>query len=247
MFFLISCDSSFEKGTLQINIQNSLKENSMNSVLKQKIQTSNPALVGDTTLTDIVSLKVCIGDIWISKDEVVAGTIDNLNWVKLTNHTNYEWKYFENYQFEPVLIEAGTYKSIKITSKNLFFRQCLLQNNSSIAYEISDTQSSDLSPCNLTDTTWAQPIFISLNGNFTLNSGVFQLVSRNQKINQFNVNPGQITGLKWSFGDESTLPCTLKIIDKNSNNIWDCGTDSKKIECSDNAFEMFNFEFTYNQ
>jgi hypothetical protein len=240
-----SCDSSIEKGSVQISIKNPVLENYSAFVKKSGFKISNPPLAGDTTITLIESLKICIGDIWISKDEISPGTIDNLNWVKLTTHTNFDLKLFEEYQFDPVMIESGTYKSIKISSKNLFYRHCVVQNNPSVVYDIPETQSNDLSPCIISDSTWAQPIYISLTGNYTLLSGTFQLISAAQKINGFKVNPGEVTGFYWSFGDESTIPCTMKIFDKNSNRIWECGTDKKSIECSENIFEIFKFEFTY--
>lgn len=216
------------------------------STMYLKSTTSNPPLVGDTTITHTTSLKLSIGDVWVSQGEVKAGQPDNLEWIRLTSFTNTELKLFENYSFSAVEIPVGTYKSIKITFRNVFYRYAQLVSNPSISYELLETMGSWTSPCDENDTTWAKTNYFSPDGNHILNdNGVFEIVSAGEKVGGFSIEAGKTAIVSWRLGAGATQPCITYLIDENSNLEWDCGVDRMEFECPPEVEYMWDFVVEY--
>ena len=202
----------------------------------------NPPLTGDTTKTETIDLKVCVGDIWVSQDEVKAGNPDNLNWIRLTKETNNDLRYFEENSLSPVSLPTGKYKSIKITFKNRFYRCCKLMNDESVYYELLETMGSTFDPCDVNDDSWAKTNYFSDAGNHYLNSdGVFELASEGEKMGMFEIFDSKTTLLQWRLGGGVEATCETNLIDLNKNRQWDCGTDDMEIICPPEVEVMFDF------
>ena len=214
------------------------------SILKST--TSNPALTGDTTETLLTSLNFCIGDVWVSQGEVKAGNPDNLEWIRLTDVTNRELKLFENYLFAAKELPAGTYKSMKITLKNIWYRHVELVSDPSVKYELLETMGSSLDPCNENDTSWVKPDYFSNDGNHNLNdSGVFEVVSAGEKIGGFTIEEGKTAVVSWRLFAGVTEPCINYLYDLNGNLEWDCGIDDLEEECPPEMEYMWDFLVEY--
>jgi len=219
---------------------------STKSTLNLKSILANPPLTGDTTITVMTSLDFCIGDVWVSQGEVVAGNKDSLEWIRLTTTTNRELKLFEDYVFPAVEIPAGDYKSIKITFRNIFYRYVELLSDNTLAYELFETMGSYTDPCNTNDTTWVKPNYFSSAGNHSLNSdGIFELVSEGEKIGGFVIEEGKTAIVSWRLGAGVSQPCTTYLLDVNKNREWDCGTDLMEFECPPEAQYMWDFVVEY--
>ncbi len=246
LFFFISCEKE-PKGTLEIQCYNPLATNakSKTQMLNTKSKMSNPPLVGDTTETITVSLKLGIGDVWVSKEEVKEGEPDNLKWIKLTKSTNTELKLFEDYVFPAVELPAGTYRSIKITLRNVCYRKCILKSDPTVVYELLETMGSQSDPCNPDDESWARTNYFSTDGNHYLDGGVFKLAAAGEKIGSFTVESDKKAKLIWRFGAGATDTCTNYLIDVNGNREWDCGIDRIKIECPPSVQYMWDFIVEY--
>jgi hypothetical protein len=241
---LIGCgkDKDDDKNTgfikfKMVNPTSSSKKESINF----KHTSSNPALVGDTTLTILTNIKACIGDIWVSQGEVIDGQADNLQWVRLTSVTNTQLQNFETYSFAQKEIPIGTYKSIKITLKNIFYWVSVLDTDSTVKYEILQTMGSALDPCDENDDSWARTNYFSTDGNHILNdNGVFELVSSGEKVGGFKIEAGKIATVSWRW---LMRGCILKLLDLNQNLIFDCGIDDTEMVCTGQY--MFDFVVDY--
>lgn len=211
-----------------------------------KSEATNPALIGDTTETYMTSIKFYIGDVWISQDEVKAGDPDELEWIRLTSYTNTENKLFEDYSFSAVEIPAGTYQSIKITFRNVFYRYTQLISDPTITYELLETMGSWTDPCNENDTTWARTNYFGSDGNHIMNDGdVFELVSEGEKLGGFSIEPSKTAVVSWRLGAGATEPCVNYLIDENGNRQWDCGIDYIEDECPPEMEYMWDFVVEY--
>ncbi len=235
-------DNSSTTGTLKFQTLNPIADGGK-SIKGLK---SNPSLFGDTTAVYTTSLKLCIGDVWVSQGEVMAGQSDNLEWVRLTSATNKDIKLFEDYTFSEIEIPAGDYKSIKMTFRNIWYRHCQLVTDSSVIYELLETMGSWSSPCDTGDTTWARTNFFGPGGNCFLNdSNVFELASAGEKVGGFTIEGGKTAVVTWRLGAGATEPCTTYLIDVNSNLEWDCGTDEMDFDCPPGNNYMWDFVVTY--
>ncbi len=239
---IASCntDDSPVTGTFEFRTSNPLAGSGKTEWILQ-----NPSLEGDTTITENTSLKVAIGDIWVSQGEVKEGQADNLEWIRLTSVTNTELKLVEDYVFTPVDLPAGTYKSIKMTLRNIFYRHVRSVANPDVVYELLETMGSTFAPCDENDTTWAKTNYFSTDGNHVLNNGVFQLVSAGERIGGFEIEADRKAIVTWRFGAGATEPCMNKLIDLNGNLQWDCGTDDLMIICPPGMDQMADFVITY--
>ncbi|MBN1188009.1 MAG: hypothetical protein JXB49_37385 [Bacteroidales bacterium] len=234
-------DESKEKtGTLKFQTLNPLT-----SATKSMLAT-NPALTGDTTETINTSMQVCIGDVWVSQEEVVAGGTDDLEWVRLTSETNRELKLIEDYTFDPIELPVGTYKSIKMTLKNIFYRHVELASDPSVKYELLETMGSTFDPCDPNDTSWTKTNYFSAAGNHKINDGgVFEVVAPGETIAGFTIEEAKTVIVAWRFGAGATEPCINYLIDLNDNLIWDCGIDDMIIECPPDMENMADFVISY--
>ena len=240
-----SDDKDETKGVLKFKTSNPITI-SNKSASPMKSTLTNPSLTGDTTITYTTSLKLCVGDVWVSQGEVKAGEADNLEWINLTGTTNKEAKLFEDYSFAEIEIPAGTYKSIKITFRNVFYRYAQLASNPSVAYQLLETMGSWTDSCDENDTTWAKTNYFGPDGNHILNNdAIFELVSDGEKIGGFNIESGKIAVVTWRFGAGATTPCTTFLIDENSNLEWDCGTDRMEFDCPPEVEYMWDFVVEY--
>ena len=211
-----------------------------------KLLTSNPPLTGDTTETIFTSLNFCIGDVWVSQGEVKAGNPDNLEWIRLTDVTNKELKLFENYIFGAKELPTGTYKSIKITFKNIFYRHVELVSDPAVKYELLETMGSSFAPCDENDTSWVKPNYFSDDGNHNLNdSGVFELIEAGEKIGGFTIEKGGTVIVSWRLFAGVTEPCINYLFDLNGNLEWDCGIDDLEEECPPEMEYMWDFVVEY--
>lgn len=209
-----------------------------------KSVTSNPPLTGDTTITIMTSFKLTIGDVWVSQGEVEAGNPNNLEWIKLTSFTNTEPKLFEDYSFSAVEIPEGTYKSIKITFRNVFHRYAQLASDPTIAYELLETMGSWTSPCDENDTSWARTNYFGPDGNHILtNDGLFEMVAAGEKIGGFSIEAGKTAVVSWRLGAGYTGICYTYLIDENNNLEWDCGVDRMDFECIPEEEYMYMWDF----
>ena len=64
-------------GSLEFNTLNPWSSGQQSSLLLPSM-IANPPLIGDTTITETTSLKLCIGDVWVSQEEAEEGQTDNL-------------------------------------------------------------------------------------------------------------------------------------------------------------------------
>lgn len=206
----------------------------------------NPPLTGDTTATITTSFKVIIGDVWVSQEEVVAGESDDLEWHRLTAETNYEHKYFEDYTMPPVTLPVGLYKSVKMTFRNVFYRQVVLAADSTVTYELLETMGSTFDPCDENDTSWAKTNYITATGNYITNaSDEFEMVAPGERVGNFEIKEASTTVLTWRLGAGVETPCTTLLVDLNSNLSWDCGTDDMIHICPPEAIYMWDFLVSY--
>lgn len=222
----------------QSNLQKALSNPQINSLQAPYV---NPDLTGDVTQTTMITLKFCVGDVWVSTGEVKVGGTDNLTWVRLTSVTNQDLKYFEEYTFPPVEIPAGTYRSIKITFKNRCYRVVTLNSNPTVKYELLETMGSSFAPCNENDESWVAPNYFTEQGNHKLVGGVFQVDNGGEKLRGFTVESGKTVTLSWRLGAGSTESCTNALLDLNKNRRWDCGTDDITITCPPSVEYMWDF------
>jgi len=204
-----------------------------------------PALKGDTTTTHTTSFLFCVGDVWVSRSLVKAGQPDTLTWIRLTSSTNTELKLFEDYSFSAVEIPAGTYQSIKITLRNIFYRHLELVSDPAVTYELLETMGSWTTPCDSSDTTWATTNYFGPDGNHKLTDNVFELVSEGEKLGGFTIEAEKTAVVSWRLGAGSTTPCTTYLIDENHNLQWDCGTDRMEFACPPDAKYMWDFVVYY--
>lgn len=248
-FTFFGCDKmgNNETGTLEFKTIDRIGSG-LDYSASLKSVAENPPLTGETTYTYWTSMKVGIGDVWISKDEVTAGVNpDSLNWVRLTEATNEDIKIISEYKFTPIEIEAGEYQSVKMTLKNIGYRYAQLASDSTIVYELLETMGSWTDPCNPNDDSWANTNYFGPDGNHNTNDqGILELVSAGEKVAPFTINEGKKTSLLWVFGGGATEPCINKLIDNNGNREWDCGID--EIDFSECSWEyMFTFEPVYEE
>ncbi|MCF8226042.1 MAG: hypothetical protein K9J30_09195 [Bacteroidales bacterium] len=238
-------DQSGESGLLDFRTSNPvvIAGKSM-SYLKSVAE--NPPLTGDTTKTYTTSLLLCIGDVWVSQGEVKEGEADSLEWLRITGSTNREIKLFEDYSFEAKTIPVGTYNSIKITFRNVFYRYAQLVSDPSITYELLETMGSWTEPCDVNDTTWATTNYFGPAGNHRLNDDdVFELVSDGEKIGGFTIEADKTAIVTWRLGAGVTTPCITYLIDENDNLVWDCGIDRMEFECPPEMEYMWDFVVDY--
>lgn len=208
-----------------------------------KSLTDNPPLTGPTTTTITTSFKLTIGDVWVSQGKVAAGASDNLEWVRLTSFTNTEPKLFEDYSFSAQEIPEGTYQSIKITFRNVFYRYNYLVSDPSVRYELLETMGSWTDLCDENDTTWARTNYFGPDGNHILNNDVFELVSEGEKIGGFSIEAGRTAVVSWRLGAGYTGICYTYLIDENANLTWDCGIDRMDFECIPASEYMYMWDF----
>jgi len=241
MFIACEDDSdSAKNGTLRFQTVNPLVQNKKSSFL------TNPPLTGDTTETYTTSFKLCVGDVWVSQEEVKNGEPDDLEWIRLTSVTNTETELFENISFPDVELPEGTYKSIKIIFRNVFYRYAQLISDPSVAYELLETMGSYLDPCDPDDLSWAKTNYFGPDGNHTLNDdSLFVLNVPGEKIAGFNIQGGKTAVLSWRLGAGATEPCTTLLIDNNGNRVWDCGIDEMEFECPPENIYMWDFVVNY--
>jgi hypothetical protein len=219
---------------------------SLKSAYKTKSRLSNPLLLGDTTETLLTSLIITIGDVWVSQGNITVGQPDNLEWVKLTNITNTDLKLFEDYTFPAKEIAVGDYKSIKITLRNIWYRQVKLSSDPTVIYELLETMGSSSDPCNSDDDSWAKTDYFGSGGNHNLDiNGNFVLVEDGEKVNGFKIESGKKAIISWRLGAGSTDPCINYLLDLNGNRIWDCGIDDLYDECPIGMEYMWDFVVEY--
>ncbi len=248
---LIACNKEDDdniqstKGSLEFKCINPMALNKK-SVSNLKSVLSNPPLVGETTETIMTSMKIIIGDVWVSQGEVKVGEPDDLEWIRLTNATNTELKLFEDYDFPAIEIPAGDYKSIKITLRNIWYRQLKLSSDPTVVYELLGTMGSSTDPCNPDDDSWAKTNYFGSGGNHNLDTnGNFVLASAGEKVNGFKIESGKKAKISWRLGAGTTETCTNYLIDKNGNLEWDCGIDEIQIECPPAVEYMWDFVVEY--
>lgn len=206
-----------------------------------KSTTINPLLLGDTTHTILKGVRSCIGDIWVSQGEVKAGHTDDLEWIRLTDVTNTQLRLFEDYSFAPKEVPAGTYRSIKITIKKVFYWHTELASDSTVKYELLQTNAGTFDPCDENDTSWVKTNYFSTDGNHTLDDdGVFELASAGEKVGGFTVEVGGKAIVNWRWLMEG---CAFYLLDLNHNLVFDCGVDDIEMECPSEY--MFDFVVEY--
>lgn len=244
--FFSSCEKKEKtNGFLEFKTSNPMNSSNKSLSLLKSVST-NPSLTGDTTITNTMSLKLCIGDVWVSQGVVKAGETNDLEWVRLTNTTNTAAKLFEDYSFSAIEIPAGTYKSIKITFRNVYYRHVQLVSDPSVKYELLETMGSWATPCDAADTTWATTNYFGPDGNHELDSnGLFELVSSGEKIGGFSIEADKTAVVTWRLYAGVTTPCIAYLIDLNNNLQWDCGIDRIDEICPPEVKYMWDFVVEY--
>lgn len=249
MLALGGCSKESNKnGVLRFKTSNPLVagQNAFSQAVITGLGVDNPPLTGHTTATRTLSMRLTVGDVWIAKGEVKVGQPDNLEWIRITKSTNTQAKLFEDIAFEDVEIPEGTYNSIKITFKNIFYRYCVLVANPTVSYEFLETMGSYLAACDPNDQSWARTNYFGPEGNHYLGSdGKFAMAAQGEKVAPVVVKGGKIAVVTWRMGAGATVPCTTYIIDNNDNRQWDCGTDVMDFECPPEVKYMWDFVFEY--
>lgn len=237
-----SSENDKNTGTLKFKTINPV--NSKEAVVLKAV--TNPKLTGATTEVYTTSLKLAIGDVWVSQGEVKEGASDDLEWIRLTDSTNTEIKLFEDYSFSAKEIPAGTYKSIKITFRNVFYRYAELISDTSVKYELLETMGSWKDACDENDESWAKTNYFGPDGNHAVNKDeFFELVSEGEKVGGFTIEAGKTAVVSWRLGAGVTTPCTTYLIDENDNLEWDCGVDRMEFDCPPEAKYMWDFVVQY--
>lgn len=232
-----------KEGTLQFKTSNSMASGQKTEALLKSVK-SNPPLTGDTTVTITTSFKFTVGDVWVSQGEVKAGNSDNLEWVRLTHSTNTELRMFEDYSFPAVKIPEGTYKSIKITLRNICYRYTYLVSDPSVKYELLETMGSWTDACDPNDTTWAKANYFGPAGNHILNDNdVFEVASAGEKIGGFSIEAGKTAIVNWRLGAGYTGTSYTLLIDENDNREWDCGIDRMEFMNVPEEEYMYMWDF----
>lgn len=241
-FLVTSCSKNNEggTGTIQFKMTNP-GSTKVKSGFAQNAAYVNPPLTGDVTETLTTSIKLRVGDVWVSQGVIRIGEADNLKWVRLTDATNQECKLFENYTFPPKELPAGTYKSIKMTFGGLFYRLLSLRSDPTVKYEIAEAMGSSILPCDLSDNSLGPSYYFSTDGNHIIENGVFKMANRNEKVGGFTVVAGKTVKVSWRLGAGVTVPCTNFLYDINKNRIWDCGIDDLGISCPPEVQLMWDF------
>jgi len=235
-----------ETGTIEFKCINPFAEMQSPSQEAVRAAFENPPLTGPVTTTYMTSLRVIIGDVWVARDEVKVGQKDNLEWIRLTTATNREMKLFEEYVFPPKELPVGEYKSIKISLKNIFYRQVRLVSDPQVSYELLETMGSWTDPCNVADTSWAATNYFSTDGNHILNDkGRFEMASEGEKISSLTIMENKKATIFWRLGAGASAHCINYLIDENNNRQWDCGVDRLEEECPSDMKYMWDFLVEY--
>ena len=229
-----------ENGILKFEMANSWRTKAGFNAVNE-----NPPLQGDTTFTYTTSLKLCVGEIFVSKGDVKQGDTNTLVWEAITDRTNLEAKFFEDYTFSPRSLPAGEYKSIKIVFRNVFYRYAQLISDPTVGYELLETMGSWTDPCDITDSTWAETNYFGPDGLHFIENDTFKLVQPNEKIAGFTIEPDRTAVLTWRLGAGVETPCTTFLIDKNGNREWDCGIDRMDFDCPSEVEYMWDFVVNY--
>lgn len=235
-----------KKALLEFKCYNPLVSD-LKSTQGKKLTQDNPDLLGDTTEVDMISIKWTIGDVWVSQGEVQEGDEDKLEWIRLTDETNTTMKLFEEYSFPAKEIPAGEYKSVKITFRNVFYRQVKAVSDPFPVYYLLETMGSREDACDPDDTSWARTNYFSTGGNFYLDENdKFKSANPNEKVGGFTLEEGKKANLYWRLGAGATEKCRFFLIDKNGNRQWDCGIDKLDVEVPENFVEaMWDFVVEY--
>ena len=245
--FFVACGG--EEGTENEGKNGTLKFKTFNPISSASIvvlkAVTNPALTGPTTEVSTTSLKLAIGDVWVSQGEVKEGVADDLEWIRLTDSTNTEIKLFEDYSFSAKEIPAGTYNSVKITFRNVFYRYAELISDPNVKFELLETMGSWEDACDENDESWADTNYFGTDGNHKLENEKFTLVSEGEKIGGFAIEEGKTAVVSWRLGAGVTVACTTSLIDKNDNLQWDCGVDRMEFDCPPEAKYMWDFVVEY--
>lgn len=237
-------DTSEKMGMLKFKTLNPIV--SVKDAIFPKSTPSNPPLVGDTTATNTTSFLLCVGDVWVSQGEVKDGEPDDLDWVRITSITNTETALFEDISFPEIELPQGTYRSIKIIFRNVFYRYCQLISDPAVAYELLETMGSYEDPCNENDSSWAETNYFGPDGNHILNAdNLFELEVPGEKIAGFYIEENKTAVVSWRLGAGATEPCTTYLIDNNGNRVWDCGIDEMEFECPPENIYMWDFVIEY--
>jgi hypothetical protein len=236
-----SSENDKKTGTLKFKTINPV--NSKEVVVLKAV--TNPKLTGATTEVYTTSMKLAIGDVWVSQGEVKEGVADDLEWIRLTDSTNTEIKLFEDYSFSAKEIPAGTYKSIKIIFRNVFYRYAELISDPSVKYQLLETMGSWEDACDENDESWAGTNYFGPDGNHSIVDGLFKMVSEGEKIGGFTIEAGKTAVVSWRLGAGVTTPCTTYLIDENDNLEWDCGVDRMEFDCPPEAKYMWDFVVEY--
>lgn len=206
----------------------------------------NPPLTGPVTTTEMMTMRITIGDVWISKGTVSIGIPDTLEWVRLTTTTNRNPKLFEEYSFPSQQIPVGNYKSVKITFRNVFYRIVRLISDTTVVYELLETMGSWTDYCDEADTSWAKTNYFGPDGNHYLNDqNRFEMASEGERISGINITSDKTALVYWRLGAGVTEPCTNYLMDENGNLEWDCGVDYINIECPPEMEYMWDFVIEY--
>jgi hypothetical protein len=187
---------------------------------------------GDTNTCDLIDIKGTLLEIAVSKDAIVDGQPDNLNWT--TIYTTSSSMYFTERQCPVVSLPAGNYKSIKIVQKNAINWKCIFNTDT---LEFEDLNNSSLPA----DTTIPANYFYS-DGLHELDaSGNFFMHQSEEKLGGFEILDGQTTNLSWRMNI-----IHLDWIDTNTNGIWDTGIDGlDNWQLPPGVTTMFDFIVTY--
>lgn len=213
-----------------------------------KLKKSNPDLTGKETVTKTISVNFCVGDVWVSKNEVKAGEADiPSDWVKITSFTNRESKLFEDYSFPDVQIPLGDYKSVHLTFRNVFYRYAVLESDSGVFYELLETMGSWTDPCDANDTSWVDSTtnYFSADGNHRIVDGKYVLDVEGEKLTGFKIEANKTAVVSWRLGAGVNEPCTTTLHDVNDNRKWDCGIDSMSFYCPPEVKYMWDFVVEY--
>ena len=170
-------------------------------------------------------LLLTVREVWVSTGTITPGSPDNLTWIKIGENT--QQKSFSDYTFTADNIAAGTYKSIKIIFKNVFYRTAVYQSDHNSSVSMRETMNSYLAPC--TDDNALAPVnYFCSSGCYYLINNQFTLQNPNENIPGFEIRKGKTTRLYWKMGDERPYDPYSFIfdwIDENNNGVWDCGVD----------------------
>jgi len=237
ILFLMSCDKDEQTASLIVDCVNQMD-------LPKSVMLSLEPAVDNPWITD--NMKFTILDIAVSQGLVEEGNPDDLTWYNVG--VNNQLKFWNEYTFFAEKLPVGTYRSLRVNFRNVWYRYAYLQSDPSVRFEGMENMLGWFRSCS--EEAPVPTNYFSSGGNHQLGDQGFFVVNEHEKIDLFSLEEGVLTRLYWILGQEGsdTLdPCTFTWYDENNNGVWDCDQDRLDFYCPPGWHSMFDFRVEYEE